>query len=92
MRPFTVIASDPDRTCMAECSSVQTRSRQVPSKDGLGRLHVIADDPNTTCEPEGLTVEGDEVQALTPRYRPAYELTDGRLERAGRFPGAALVS
>lgn len=87
--PFTVIANSPDRTCFADpvCDLKETKSLRS-SIEMLGPVQVLASDPTTQCYAEVNNRSAIDV-SLPPRYRPAYELQDGALERAGRVSGAA---
>jgi FAD synthetase len=80
---FTIIADNPSQTCFAE-PIFDLRETVLPS---IGPFQVLADDPNTQCLAEVSSESANSVGRL-PRYRPAYELQDGTLERAGRGPGA----
>ena len=86
--PLTVIANNPEGICTAENSS----------DGGPHCLRVIADDPSTTCRvecaPAPPSSTGGEHwrQPGAFRYRPACELTDGSLERAGRLSGASVLA
>ena len=59
----------------------QTHSPQACNGDGS--LEILHRNPLETC-----TGEADPGCTCEPRYRPAYELADGSLERAGRAGGA----
>ncbi|KIJ63684.1 hypothetical protein HYDPIDRAFT_41081 [Hydnomerulius pinastri MD-312] len=89
---FTVIANDPERTCAAEPSMEPPEPNpDALSDDPLGSFRVIVNDPNTMCLAESRPLNGNgHAKPSAARYRPAYELTDGSLERAGRVSGAAL--
>ncbi|KAL4072201.1 hypothetical protein J3A83DRAFT_4092611 [Scleroderma citrinum] len=71
-------------TCLAENNTNQC----------VHCVRIIADDPSTTCRAECapvLPTTGENDQSLCFRYRPAYELADGNLERAGRLSGKMLA-
>ncbi|KAI6038594.1 hypothetical protein EDC04DRAFT_2569561 [Pisolithus marmoratus] len=64
-----------------------------------GHFRVIAADPNTVCSPECTLPDENQPsdaqissQQLSSRYKPAYELADGSLERAGRVPGGVFTT
>ncbi|KAL4076874.1 hypothetical protein V8B97DRAFT_1867066 [Scleroderma yunnanense] len=81
---FTIIANNPECTCLAENNTNQC----------VHCVRIIADDPSTTCRAECapvLPTTGENDQSLCFRYRPAYELADGNLERAGRLSGKMLA-
>lgn len=85
---FTIIANNPDQTCFADpiCDLREIESLES-SIETLGPFQVLANDPNTQCHADvnGRSTNG---VSLPQRYRPAYELQDGALERAGRVSGA----
>lgn len=85
---FTIIANNPDQTCFAD-PVCDLRETEPPgsSIELLGPFQVLANDPNTQCHAEVNEKSANSV-SLPPRYRPAYELQDGSLERAGRVSGA----
>ncbi|KAF9224752.1 adenine nucleotide alpha hydrolases-like protein [Gyrodon lividus] len=91
---FTIIASDPESTCAAEPSLEPPELvNGLSSDDTLGSFRVIANNPYTVCLAEGRPVNGNghvKPPPQPPRYRPAYMLQDGSLERAGRVSRAAL--
>ncbi|KAH7911495.1 adenine nucleotide alpha hydrolases-like protein [Hygrophoropsis aurantiaca] len=92
---FTVIASDPDKTCIAEPRLTSTISPASVSPEdlSLGPFHVIMTDPNAVCiaEPRSFSLLNSRHNgSSSPHYRPAHELVDGGLERAGRVSGAAI--
>ncbi|KAI0718546.1 hypothetical protein C8T65DRAFT_693694 [Cerioporus squamosus] len=67
----------------------------VRACDGVGKLEVLhrsaemcQGEPNTP-EPESEQGTGTGTCTCAPKYRPAYELGDGSLERAGRASGVA---
>lgn len=76
--PLTVIANNPERTCIAESSPDECQGLACPT--------VIANDPNAVCRAECAPLPA------AFGYRPAYELTDGSLERAGRLSGVAALA
>lgn len=78
---FTIIADNPSHTCFAE-PDLDLRETEPYSRETLGSLQVLVNDPNTQCIAEVTNDVGH-----PPRYRPAYELQDGALERAGRVSG-----
>ena len=84
--PFTIIADNPSQTCYAE-PTLGSRDTELHSRETLGPFQVLINDPNTQCLPEvdSASAKG---AGRPPRYRPAYELQDGALERAGRVSGA----
>lgn len=82
---FTIIADNPSQTCFAE-PVLDLRETVLPS---IGPFQVLANDPNTQCLAEDSSGSANSVGHL-PQYRPAYELQDGTLERAGRVSGAIL--
>ncbi|KAH7920194.1 adenine nucleotide alpha hydrolases-like protein [Leucogyrophana mollusca] len=91
---FTVIASDPDKTCLAEPRLVASTS-STSSDQSFGPFQVIVSDPNAMCIAEPRSVRGlngNGNASSSPRYRPAHELHDGGLERAGRVSGATVSS
>ncbi|KAI6126701.1 hypothetical protein F5141DRAFT_351972 [Pisolithus sp. B1] len=78
---FTIVADNPE------------------TEVGYGHFRVIAADPNTICTTECTVLdesESSDARISRPqsssRYRPAYELADGGLERAGRVPGGAFAT
>ncbi|KAG2034433.1 hypothetical protein BDR03DRAFT_924136 [Suillus americanus] len=78
---LTVVANNPNTMCLVE---------PTPSKSSietLGPFQVLASDPNTQCHAEVNDRSANGIN-FPPRYRPAYELRDGALERAGRVSGA----
>lgn len=85
---FTIIANNPDQTCFADpiCDLRETESLKS-SIETLGPFQVLANDPNTQCHAE-VNDKNTNGVSLPQRYRPAYELQDGALERAGRVSGA----
>lgn len=89
--PFTIIANNPDQTCFAD-PVFDLRETESPrsSTETLGSFRVIANNPNTQCHAEVNDRTANGVN-LPPRYRPAYELQDGALERAGRVSGAIPI-
>ncbi|KAG6332373.1 hypothetical protein ID866_6714 [Astraeus odoratus] len=88
---FTLLASNPEETCVAE-AAVLERAHSQESSAALGHFHMIAEDPNTTCVAECVSLTETKRPEARARYRPAYELTDGSLERAGRVPDAVATS
>ncbi|KAI6145272.1 adenine nucleotide alpha hydrolases-like protein [Pisolithus tinctorius] len=91
---FTIVASNPDGICVPEPNTDPEASfhlRSSLAEGGYGPLRVIAADPNTICTLECAGPDEnksfDARISTSSRYRPAYELTDGSLERAGRFQG-----
>lgn len=86
--PFTIIASNPDQTCFADpVFDLKETESPRSSTETLGSFRVLANNPNTQCHAEVNDKTASGVNLL-PRYRPAYELQDGALERAGRVSGA----
>ncbi|KAG0699077.1 adenine nucleotide alpha hydrolases-like protein [Suillus ampliporus] len=87
--PFTIIANNPSQTCFAE-PAFSSKEKEPPrsSIETLGPFLVLANDPNTQCHPEVDGSKSINGVGHSPRYRPAYELHDGALERAGRVSGA----
>ncbi|KDQ50972.1 hypothetical protein JAAARDRAFT_62858 [Jaapia argillacea MUCL 33604] len=81
---LVTLSVDPTAICPADTSS-------PPLSNGLVR---VLDDPSTTCYSESCgCVAKSERSKDASRYRPAYELVDGSLERAGRAPNpVAAVS
>ncbi|KAI6112347.1 adenine nucleotide alpha hydrolases-like protein [Pisolithus thermaeus] len=98
---FTIVADDPESTCFPESTTDPKVShhRGSSAEVGYGHFRVIAADPNTVCTTECTLLdesESSDPRISTPqsssRYRPAYELSDGGLERAGRVPGGAFAT
>lgn len=86
--PFTIIANNPDQTCFADPVFDLRETESLRSSiETLGPFQVLASDPSTQCYAEVNDQSANGVNLL-PRYRPAYELQDGALERAGRVSGA----
>jgi FAD synthetase len=86
--PFTIIANNPDQTCFADPVFDLRETESLRSSiETLGPFQVLASDPSTQCYAE-VNDQGANGVNLLPRYRPAYELQDGALERAGRVSGA----
>ncbi|KAG1743753.1 uncharacterized protein EDB91DRAFT_1236711 [Suillus paluster] len=86
--PFTIIANNPSQTCFAEPAlTLRETEPSSGSSETLGPFLVLANDPNTQCHAEVNGSRGANGVSYSPRYRPAYELQDGALERAGRVSG-----
>jgi FAD synthetase len=85
--PFTILADNPSHTCFAE-PVFDLRETVLPSTERLGPFQVLVNDPNTQCLPEVGSSGSTNGVGHRPQYRPAYELQDGALERAGRVSGA----
>lgn len=85
--PFTIIADNPDQICLAD--PVSDLRESEPPRSTLGPFQVLVNDPNTQCQGEVNNRSANGVR-LPPRYRPAYELQDGALERAGRVSGPVI--
>ncbi|OCH88710.1 adenine nucleotide alpha hydrolases-like protein [Obba rivulosa] len=92
------LQGDPQRACYADCGGCggAPASVRLPSlPDDLQLLNkgdplrVCYADPDEPDKPDVVSAEKDRVCtaewcSCEPRYRPAYELQDGSLERAGR--------
>lgn len=98
---FTIVASNPESTCIPEPTTDPKAShpRNSSAEVSYGHLSVIAADPSTICTAECTLLDESESsdagisrQQSSSRYRPAYELTDGGLERAGRVPGGTFAT
>ncbi|OSC96490.1 adenine nucleotide alpha hydrolases-like protein [Trametes coccinea BRFM310] len=100
---FTLLHGDPDAMCTGDAPLSESIPHvslltDLASPSGamcVGETHPplvrAVDAHGTSASPGGgQAVDGESGCRCGPRYRPAYELQDGALERAGRAGGVAL--
>ena len=92
-----VLPGDPEQMCHADANSRDPLPDMLELIRGDPRAACLADasgnDPLPDAleyirgDPDAMCVAAADECACAARYRPAYELLDGELERAGRAPG-----
>ncbi|KAG2159428.1 uncharacterized protein EDB93DRAFT_1075229 [Suillus bovinus] len=85
---LTIVANNPNTMCFIEPTPPKS------SMNDFGPFTIIANNPDQSClaDPVSDLRETESVNSVgpLPRYRPAYELQDGTLERAGRVSGPVI--